>query len=190
MSRPFKSPLAPQAVRVSGAGRFRPASSGPLTFAAQPLAPSRRLAQSRTVAEFSPPPLRSSTAASSRPRPYPASPNGDAAEAGLGRSRGPHPRDLRPGGNPHLLRRRSLSRVARLEGSSKGRRGLGPPKSRDGASTSPHHIPSLSGVLLLAGLREEGSGEILRLQPLPWSGDAKGGDGGGAQGRKGTWPTD
>ena len=89
-----------------------------------------------------------------------------------------------------MLPRRSLSRVARLEGSSKGRRGLGPPKSRHGASTSPCHIPSLSGVLLLAGLREQGSGEILRLRHLSWSGDAKGGEGGGAQGRKGMWPTD
>ena len=153
---PFESPLAPQAVWVSAAGRLRAASSGPLTFAARPLAASRLLAQSRLVAEFSPPPLRSATAASSRPRPYPASPYGDAAGAGLGNPRGPRPRDPRPRGNPHLLPRRSPSSVARLEGSSKGRRGLCPPKSRHGASTSPRHVPSLSGVLVLAGLREEG----------------------------------
>lgn len=88
---PFESPLTPQAVWVSAAGRFRAASSWPLTLAARPLAPSRLLAQSRLVAEFSPPPLRSAKAASSRPRPYPASPYGDAAGAGLGTSRGPRP---------------------------------------------------------------------------------------------------
>ena len=75
---------------------------------------------------------------------------------GTGYLSGATPRDPRPRGNPLLRPRRSPSSVARLEGSSKGRRGLGPPKSRHGASTSSRHVPSLSAVLVLAGLREEG----------------------------------